>query len=345
MNRGTVLLVVVLMLGTALAGCVQDGTQPGTDGAGGEDAATGDEPGTVTIEQEEGKLTYWVLPGKRTLGEASWGTPDHPKNTLAEKLDDIHELPEPYNETVSALVEKVPIIAGLPMKARATNADNTSFTHTKMPTPVSDKGKIVDGSFEMTLHDRTPWDLPTKFEDPTDTPDQVEATAEFTDPEGNEYRLEVDHLRQWSFQENGGGVVTNGFIHGNTGIDSPLFPRAFTYGAFWGVGTVSVNGEVVHEDQWIHFMTTQIVRNADYELVTQEDMPLDLDDTIAGQPHHTHVIVRPIKETPDGPVFNPVKTAFELMPGKNQPFIHAMFEQDRILSGPFQDEADDPWME
>lgn len=366
MKRALAVLLAVLMLGTSLAGCV-DGSQDPNATVEGEDPAAGEEtdsgaspadtgnettdgettadPGTIKIEQEPGNLAYWVLPGKRTLGEASWGTPEHPKNTLKEKLDDIRELPAPYNETVGELVKKVPIIAGLPMKARATNADNTSFTHTKMPTPVSNKGKVVNGSFQMTLQDRTPWDLATKFEDPTKTPDAVEATATFEDPAGNEYKLEADHLRQWTFQENGGGVITNGFIHGNTGVDSPLFPRAFTYGAFWGVGSVSVNGEVVHDNQWIHFMTTQIVRDADYNLVTQDELPLDLDDTIAGQPHHTHVIVRPVKETPDGPAFNPVKTAFELKPGKTQPFIHAMFEQDRILNGPFKDDPSDPWMQ
>lgn len=243
------------------------------------------------------------------------------------------------------LVETVPIVAGLPTEARATNANNTSFTQTKMPTPVSDEGEVVDGSFEMTLHDRTPWDLPTTYEDPTDTPDQVQATATFEDPEDNEYELEVDHLRQWVFQENGGGVITDGFIHGNTGIGSPLFPRTVTYGAFGGVGTVSVNGEVVNEDQWIHFTTTQTVRNADCELVTQDALPLELDETIAGQPHHTNVVVRPIEETPDGPAFSPVETEFNLKPDKTQPFIHAMFEHDRVRSGPFADQASDPWID
>lgn len=345
MRTNRVLLVAVLLLGSALAGCAQP-TDPGDASAGDEDDPDASPaPGTVEIEQQEGDLVYWVTPGPRTLGEDEWGTPEHPKNTLEAAMSGIRDLPAPYDETVAELVQKVPIVAGLPMEARATNEDNTSFTQTKMGTPVSDEGKIVDGSFEMTLHDRTPWDLPTKFDDPTDTPDAVEAQASFTDPDGNEYMLEVDHLRQWVFQENGGGVVTNGFIHGNTGIDSPLFPRAFTYGAFWGIGTVSVNGEVVNEDQWIHFMTTQIVRDADYRLAVQDDLPLDLDDTIAGQPHHTHVIVRPIKETSDGPAFSPVNTAFELKENKTQPFIHAMFEQDRILSGPFADEPSDPWID
>jgi nitrosocyanin len=61
------------------------------------------------------------------------------------------------------------------------------------------------------------------------------------------------------------------------------------------------------------------------------------DETFSGQTHHTHVIVRPIKITPDGPKFDPVKTEFTLPNGKKQPFIHVMFEQDQILSDAFKD--------
>lgn len=64
-------------------------------------------------------------------------------------------------------------------------------------------------------------------------------------------------------------------------------------------------------------------------------MPFAPADTIAGQIHHTHGVVLPIKVTPDGPVFGPVPTAFELPTGETQPFIHAMWEQDTIESGPF----------
>jgi hypothetical protein len=243
------------------------------------------------------------------------------------------------------LVETVPIVAGLPTEARATNANNTSFTQTKMPTPVSDEGEVVDGSFEMTLHDRALGPADHVRDPDRHARPEVQAAATFEDPEGNEHELEVDHLRQWVLQENGGGVITDGFIHGNTGIGSPLFPRILTYGAFGGVGTVSVNGEVVNEDQWIHFTTTQTVRNADCELATQDALPLELDETIAGQPHHTNVVLRPIEETPDGPAFSPVETEFNLKPDKTQPFIHAMFEHDRVRSGPFADQASDPWID
>lgn len=84
----------------------------------------------------------------------------------------------------------------------------------------------------------------------------------------------------------------------------------------------------------LHCMTTEAVRDQDYNLAHTEDLPLPLDKTIAGQKHHTHCIVLPVKMTPKGPKFEPVNTAFELPNGKNQPFIHIMFEKDEIVSGP-----------
>lgn len=290
----------------------------------------------VHIKQDPGQLVFWVLPGKRRLGELEWGTPEHPKALLAPVMARARQLPEPLNETVPQLLEQLPILGGLPLAARETNADGTKFTTPKNPTAVSDQGRTVEGSFEVIYKDRTPWDLPGTL---TDTPDAAEATARFTDPAGNEYELVVHQLWQppipgW---ETGGGVVTNTWIHGTSGTESPLFPRVFTWGALWGIGDVIVNGEVVNENQWIHFMTTQIVRDKEYRLVTQDELPLTPEESFAGQPHHTHVIVRPVKFTPDGPVFEPVHTAFELPNGQNQPFLHIMFEQDTIVEGVFKD--------
>lgn len=315
-----------VMVAVALAGCTQ---QPDFE----------DDSGDVRVRQDEGTV-YWVLPGPRRLGAEEWGTPEQPKQLVEDKLDAIRALPAPYNETVMALVQKEPAIVGLPLEARGVSEDGSAFTQTKKPTPMGDEGRIVSGAFDVTYRDRTPWDLASKFDAPGATPDSVDATARFTDPQGNEYELRVKQLRQWSFQENGGGVVTGSFIHGSTGVDSPLMPRIFAYGAFWGIGDVVVNGDVVNSDQWIHFMTTQTVRDKDYRLATQEELPLALENTIAGREHHTHIIVRPIKATPEGPVFEPVHTAFELPNGMNQPFLHIMFEQEEIVSGPFAEASE-----
>lgn len=320
---GLVMALVCVTYQAAIASTVRQSNASDTDSV------------EVQVKQDPGKIVFWILPGKRRLGEAEWGTPDHPKALLAPVMADAKLLPAPLNRTVPQLLHKVPILGGLPLKARATTADGTRFTTTTGPTAVSDHGRTVAGSFAITYHDRTPWDLPGVL---TDTLDTVDATAQFTDPAGNRYKLVVEKLWQppipgW---ETGGGVVTNTWIHGTSGTESPLFPRVFTWGAFWGLGKVIVNGQVVNENQWIHFMTTQVVRDKQYRLVTQDELPLTPAEAFAGQPHHTHVIVRPVRLTPDGPVFEPVHTAFTLPNGKPQPFLHLMFEQDTIVQGVFR---------
>ncbi len=290
---------------------------------------------TVEVKQDEGKTVYWVLPGKRELGELEWGTPQHPKALVEPVVQKAKQLPAPLDESVPQLLSEIPILGGLPMKARATNDAGTAFTTTKNPTAVSDKGKIVGGSFRAVYRDRVPYDQPGQW---ADAPDDVDVTASFTDPQGNEYALKVERLWQppipdW---ETGGGVVTDAWLHGTTGTESPLFPRVFSYGAFWGIGKVIVNGETVNRNQWIHFMTTQTVRNRDYELAVQTELPLASENTIAGQAHHTHVVVRPVKITEHGPAFEPVHTEFTLPNGKNQPFLHIMFEQDIIVADDFK---------
>ncbi len=290
---------------------------------------------TVEITQDAGKTVYWVLPGKRRLGEIEWGTPQQPKALVEPVIEQAKQLPAPLNKSVPQLLNDLPILGGLPMEARATTEAGDAFTTTKKPTAVSDKGRIVQGSFRAVYRDRVAMDQPNQW---AEAPDSVDVTASFTDPQGNEYQLEVERLWQppipdW---ETGGGVITDTWIHGNTGTESPLFPRVFTYGAFWGVGDVIVNGETVNDNQWIHFMTTQTVRNQDYELAVQSELPLVPENTIAGQRHHTHVVVRPVKITDQGPAFEPVHTAFELPNGKNQPFLHIMFEQDTIVRDDFK---------
>ena len=282
----------------------------------------------VTVKQEPGKVVYWVLPGPRRLSEQVFGTPEYPRQTGELNLEQADGL-------VKDLFRDFPIIAGVPLSLRETNEEGTAFTETTRPTPVGDQGRIVTGQFEITYQDRQPYDLPGE---PTNTNDEVDLTVNFTDPAGNEYQLKVRKLYQPPFPnfESGGGVITDSWLHGNTGTDSPLFPKIFTYGAFWGIGDVIINGKLVDEDKWIYFMTTQTVRDKDYRLAIGEELPLRPDETIAGQIHHTHVVVRPIKITPEGPVYDPVKTAFTLPNGDKQPFIHIMFEQDTLVEDDFQ---------
>ncbi|MFB6353635.1 MAG: hypothetical protein ABEJ92_06070 [Halobacteriales archaeon] len=288
----------------------------------------------VRVTQEPGNVFYWVLPGKRRLSERVFGTPDAPRMTLAPKLRAAErQFPEPLAGKVKQLLQDLPILVGLPPGAR--ESDGGTYTTTAMATPFGDTGRPTSGELDITYRDRRPYDLPGGL---TDTPDDVDLTANFEDPAGNAYDLEVGQVFQPPVPgyETGGGVMVNAWHHGISETGSPLMPRVYTYGAFWGVGNVVINGEVADERKVMHFMTTQNVRRSDYGLALDEELPLAPEDTIGGQVHHTHGIVLPVTVTPEGPEFAPVKTAFELPNGQNQPFIHAMWEQDTIQSHPFK---------
>ena len=189
----TIVLIATVSLATPLMGQAQ--AHQGRD---------------VKVKQEPGKTVYWVLPGPRRLSERVFGVPGHPLHTGELKI-------QQAKGAVKELFKGFPIMAGVPVKLRATNEDNTKFTKTKKPTPVSDKAKIVSGQFEITYKDRQPIDQPG---DPSDTLDGLDLAVSFTDPAGNKYEIEVLKLYQPPFPgfESGGGVVTDTWTHGSTGV-------------------------------------------------------------------------------------------------------------------------------
>lgn len=282
----------------------------------------------AVIEQEAGKTVYWILPGPRELSEEVFGTPDDPKRTLEPILAEVDKPP------IRELLQELPILVAAPEAARKTNQAGTEYTVFSQPTPFSDKARPLppekSGHFRTTLLDRVAEDQPGK---PGNTPDEVKLESEFHDPAGNQYRLEFDHVVQPPFPgyETQGGVFIDGYLHGTTGTGSPLMPKEYTRGAWWGVVDLYVNDEKV-DTKVAHLMTTEVVRKRDYSLALDEEIPLEPSERhIPEQEHHTHLIVMPIKPTPEGPVFEPVNTSFELPNGEKQPFIHMMFEEDRIV--------------
>ncbi len=275
------------------------------------------------VAQSPGNIVYWVMPGPRRIDADVFGTPDNPQMTGMEAMQ---QAPPP----IQNLIQDLPTVVGLPEQARGTTSDGSSYTRTTMPTPFGDGGQIVSGQMDIVYRDRQTGDSDGP---PGDTTDTVESDVSFTDPAGNDYRIEFDHIVQPPFPgyETDGGVLLDGVLHGATGTGSPLMPEVYTHGAFWSIAHVNINGERVDENKVFHCMTTETVRDSDYRLVFDRELPLSPSETIAGQSHHTHCIVLPITATPDGPVFEPVETAFELPNGQNQPFIHVMYEQDEIV--------------
>lgn len=301
--------------------------------ATGASAAGADKSGELinkaVFEQEAGKTVYWVLPGPRKgLSEEVFGTPDNPERTLKPILAEVDKPP------IKKLLKELPILVSAPKKFRETNEAGTEYTAFAHPTPFSNKARPLpsdqSGYLKTTLLDRVAEDQPGK---PGNTPDEVKLETWFHDPAGNKYRLEFDHVVQPPFPgyHTQGGVFIDGYLHGTTGTGAPLMPKEYTRGAWWGIVHLYVNDEKV-DTKVAHLMTTEVVRKRDYSLAVDEELPLAPSERhIPEQEHHTHLIVMPIKPTPKGPVFEPVNTAFELPNGKKQPFIHVMFEEDRIV--------------
>ncbi len=191
--------------------------------------------------------------------------------------------------------------------------------------------------------DKVKTDLPGG---PFNTHDQVTFETTFHDPDGNKYRVEIDRLVQPPLPryKTGNGVVLDRYLHGKTGTGTPLMPREYTLGAFWSMGKLYVNGEY-RGTRLTHLMTTQVVRDRDYNLVLDKELPLGENRRhIPDRKHHTHLMIAPVKPYkpmpvvgsllglgPTAPKFAPVPTEHTLESGKKQPVIHVMFEQDEIV--------------
>lgn len=296
----------------------------------------------VRAHQERGSVVNWVLPGPRRLSQYTFGTPENPAN-LPDHWIELAEGP------VKELLREFWIPVGVPMNARGTNRGSTRFTQTTEPTPFSDRFETTGGQFEITYVDRQPKDQRSASSPRIQGPssDDVELTSTFADPAGNRYELRLTAVapRPFPNYESGGGVITLRPLHGITGTGTPLMPRMFNYGAFWGFCDLVINGEVVDRNRAVHFMTTEMVRKTDYSLAFTPELPLAENSAYLGRPHHTHGILPPVKLTERGPEFDPVPTAFELPNGEPQPFIHVMYDRDTVdeivlRGGPGGDGAD-----
>jgi len=286
----------------------------------------------LTVKQDPNKIVYWVLPGPRRLSKKVFGTPDHPKMLAMDKIKAAEKMvaAKKMPPSVPELLKKLPILVGVPMMARKQDKHgNWIFAK---PSLFSDKAMIVSGSFTAHYTDVVKKDPPGP---PGKTPDKATMEAKFTDPAGNKYRVVLDHVVKPPFPgyETQGGVMLNGRHHGSTGTGSPLMPEVKTYAAFWGVGDVYINGKLAQPHRVMHMMTTEVVRDKDYKLALDEDLPLSPSQRhIKTQKTHTHLVVLPIMPVKGkGPTFKPLQTAFKLPNGMYQPFLHIMYEQDTIV--------------
>ncbi len=248
----------------------------------------------VTVTQDGGGV-FVALPARRELDPHVFGTPD---------------MPRAFGGT--------PVITGVPPAMRGT--EGGEYTELTQPSPFGD-AFLTMGNASLTIEatDMTAADAAT-------TEDSVEFEASWQDEEGNTYAVTcckqlVTHGIEFPTF---GGVVTNHLLHGFSGVGTPLMPTEFAYLAFWGVGDVLKNGEVIDENRLIHGMLTEYVRTEGYELGFDED--------VNPQGRHFHLMVAPAEPVPDEGLFRPqpVNTGFTMANGEPLPFWHVMFESFEV---------------
>ena len=253
-------------------------------------------PISFTIEQSAGGARV-ALPARRELDADVFGTP---------------EMPLAFTGT--------PGMTGVPVPFRGTS--NGQFTRLDRPTPFGNKSTVMsNGTMTLKATDATATDAAT-------TQDEVQFKASWEDEQGNTYAVRCCEMLASAGAEfpTFGGVMTNHILHGFTGIGTPLFPSAYTYAAFWGMGAVLKNGEVVDKPRLVHGMLTEYARTEGYELA--------MDREVTPQRRHFHLMVAPFMPVEGDHSFthDNVSTGFQLPNGQELPFWHVMFQNLEIDS-------------
>ena len=251
-------------------------------------------PLKVEVEQDEGGV-FVALPSKRRLDPDVFGHPGMPRAFAG-----------------------TPGINGVPFGARG--KEGGQYTRMKKPTPFGDKfTPMAGGRLSLVATDRTATDAGV-------TRDQVRFEASWQDADGNTYTVQccakvAAHGVEFPTF---GGVVTNHILHGSSRLGTSLMPTEFAYVAFWGMGELRKNGEVVDKPRLIHGMLTEYVRTGDYKI--------GFDRQVDPTQVHFHLMVPPMEPRPQEGVFHhkAVNTGLELPNGKTLPFWHVMFESLRI---------------
>lgn len=246
-------------------------------------------PITVTVSQEVGGV-HVGLPDNRRLDPRVFGTPERPLG---------------FGGT--------PVVTGVPPAMRGTEGD--AYTVMQQKSPFGDKHVVLgNGKLQLRAVDVTATDAAVSR-------DKVEMQASWQDEEENTYTVKCcDKLATHGIEyPTFGGVLTNHMHHGFTRIGTPLMPSLFSYVAFWGMGEVSKNGQVLDKPRLVHGMLTEYVRKKGYEL--------GFDDEVTPTRLHFHIMVPPVQPVPEASNFTsaPVKTGFTLPNGQALPFWHVMF--------------------
>jgi cytochrome c(L) len=264
--------------------------------------------GPLQVEADQEGMVFWIFPGPRKLDPHVFGTPEKPL----------------------AYAPPFPLY-GVPVDKRAVSEDGTRFTQTKEPTAFSDNWTSMHGGkVRMTVVDVTATDA-------AKTQDKVDFEMSFPSPEGDHsYTVRVNkvlpHGVSYPFL---GGVATNTLLHGFSGVGTPMMPTEFTYVAFWGIGTVERDGQVVNENQLVHMMVTEPVRGENYRLSMDPQVPGEAEDPSAKM---LHLLVPPFRVEPGAqePLKKqPVKTGVMVQGPQGeleQPLFHVMIHDIELTA-------------
>jgi len=253
-------------------------------------------PISFSVRQSSGGV-FVALPAQRDLDENVFGTPDMPRAFAG-----------------------TPGVTGVPLPFR--QSENDQYTTLDRPTPFGDKyTTMANGTMTLEAKDVTATDAAT-------TQDEVSFTASWEDKQGNTYEVRCCAMLSTAGVEfpTFGGVVTNHLLHGFSGVGTPLMPTEYTYAAFWGMGEVRKNGEVVDKPRVVHGMLTEYVRKEGYKLAK--------DSEVTPTRRHFHLMVAPFMPVKGEHKFthDNVSTGLQLPNGKELPFWHVMFENLDISS-------------
>lgn len=253
-------------------------------------------PITIKVAQDSGGV-FVALPDNRRLDESVMGTP---------------EMPRAFGGT--------PGINGVPPMFRG--VDGGQYTELKKKTPFGDKYIVMaDGKLMLEAVDATATDAAR-------SDDSVKMKASWKDKAGSTYEVKCCKMLATHGVEfpTFGGVVTNHILHGSSRIGTALMPTEYVYLAFWGVGAVIKNGEVLDKPRLVHGMLTEYVRTEGYKLA--------FDNEVTPTRRHFHLMVAPFMPDMKEGGFKHVgvETGFSLPNGMELPFWHVMFENLDIES-------------
>lgn len=299
----------------------------------------------LTVFQKH-KEVNWILPARRRLSLEVFGTSKKPERTGFRVTQNTKKLARRgvVSSSISEVLQQFPYLVGVPEDGRV--VENKQLM-TKGFTPFGNRVESLPSDqsnlLKITYRD---YQLSDRRETTVKTRDQIRMECIVHDPEGNRYKISIQQIYMPPFPgyKTRGGVMIDSYHHGTTGTGSPLFPEVYTYGAVWGIGRVHMAGEDemrVSSNRLIHVMTTEVARDQNQRLVLNEAMPLSKKQrgTKGKKPHQTHVLVYPIRISPDSPKkmkYSPLNTLNQVGKGKEkngQSFIHVSFVNETILSG------------